>query len=60
MNTRIYEVILSGRVETKLVRASYSNQAIRYAARGIVKAEVATQERCVELGKNGLEIEVAG
>lgn len=62
--TRIYEVKIQGEqignVKSQMVRATSARQAMRHVYMSFISAEVATPERCIELTKGGVEVEVAG
>ena len=63
MAKRIYEVVITdtdiGRLP-RLIRATSQAAANRHVWDSLTFAELASQERCVALGKAGVEIEDAG
>lgn len=61
--TRIYVVRTadrSGDFTARLVRAHTPAQAIRWCAKGVISAEVASQDDLVALASSGVRVEKAG
>lgn len=60
---RIYVVRTAGRTgdfSERLVRAHTPAQAIRWCAKGVISAEVASQDVLVALASSGVRVEKAG
>ena len=59
MATRVYYVVNKAGDE-RLVEAASPAQARSHAARDDYTVVVASQKRCVDMGKGGFKVEVAG
>lgn len=58
MDTRIYRVKVKDKKD-QLVRAGTPAAAIRHVAKGIISADVASQDDIVELASDGVKVESA-
>lgn len=58
--TRIYKVEGPAADQTRLVRATSPNAALRHCVASDYRASFAEQDECIELASRGVKVETAG